>query len=72
MEAIIITLIICVTLLGMCIVSNYFDYKLKKFKLENQSSTQGLVEQESKILPKSEYTEWFQEACKIIPRQQYE
>ena len=68
MEAIIITLIICITLLGMCIVSNYFDYKLKKLKLENQSSTQVLVEQESKILPKSEDTDWFQEACKIIPR----
>lgn len=68
MTAIIITLIICVTLLSMCIVSNYFDYKLKKLKLENQSSTKVMENQGGRILPKSEDTDWFQEACKIIPR----
>ena len=68
MTAIIITLIIYVTLLSMCIVSNYFDYKLKKLKLENTSSTKVMKNQGGRILPKSEDTDWFQEACKIMAR----
>ena len=68
MTAIIITLIICVTLLSMCIVSNYFDYNLKKLKLENISSTKVMENQGGRILPKSEDTDWFQEACKIMAR----
>ena len=57
MTAIIITLIICITLLSMCIVSNYFDYKLKKLKLENTSSTKVMENQGGRILPKSEDTD---------------
>ena len=68
MTEIIITIIVCVTILCMCIGSNYFDYKLKKLKLESTSSAKVIENQEGKILPKSEDTDWFQEACKIIPR----
>lgn len=68
MTAIIITLIICTTILCMCIGSNYFDYKQKKLRIENSSSTNMVENQGGRILPKSEDTDWFQEACKIIPR----
>ena len=68
MTAIIITIIICITILCMCISSNYFDYKREKLKLENSSSTKVVENQGGRILPKSEDTDWFQEACKIIPR----
>lgn len=46
MTSIIITSIICITLLGMYIINEYFDYKREKMRLENTAATKELDKQE--------------------------
>ena len=46
MTSIIITSIICIALLSMYIINEYFDYKREKMRLENAAATKELDKQE--------------------------